>query len=77
MTLIKNTQKKLYKNRKIVKQMKYKLDKYIEKDLSIQTNNSSYSSSSSSSSSTFSLLNPEELPQNWDEKFMRHFITEK
>jgi transcription initiation factor IIE alpha subunit len=56
MSLIKNRQKELYKNRKIVKKLKYKLDEYTEKDLFISTNNSS--------SSTFSLLNPEELPQN-------------
>jgi hypothetical protein len=68
-SLIKDTEKELYKNRKLVKRLKYKLDEYVEKYLSVQTNNSSYSSSSSSSSSsTFLLLNPEEFPQNLDEK---------
>jgi hypothetical protein len=62
MSLIKDRQKELYKNRKLVKRLKYKLDEYIEKDKSVPTNNS-YSSSSSSSSS-FSLLYPEELLQN-------------
>jgi hypothetical protein len=71
LSIIKNGQKELYKNRKIVKEMKYKLNEYIVKDPSLPTN------TSSSSSSTFSLLNPKELPQNFDEKFMRRFITEK
>jgi hypothetical protein len=70
MTLIKNAQKKLYKNRKLVKQMIYKVDEYIEKDPSSPTNNSS-------SSSIFLLLNLGELIQNLSEKFMGYFITEK
>jgi hypothetical protein len=61
-SFIKNSQKELYKNRKLVKKLKYKLDEYIEKNSSIPTNNSS--------SSPFLLLNPEELPQNLSEKFM-------
>jgi hypothetical protein len=47
-----------------MKQLKYKLDEYIKKDPSIPTNNSS----SSSSSPPFYLLNPEEIPLNWNEK---------
>jgi hypothetical protein len=53
MSLIEDIQKELYKNRKLVKQLKYKLDEYNEKYPSIPTNNSS----SSSCSFTFSLLN--------------------
>jgi hypothetical protein len=48
-----------------VKQLKYKLDEYIKKDPSIPTNNSP---SSSSSPPSFSLLNPEEILLNWNEK---------
>jgi hypothetical protein len=70
LSIIKNKQKKLYRNRKIVKQMNYKEDKYIVKHSSLQTNNySSYS--------TFFLLNSEEIPLNLDEKSIRHIITEK
>jgi hypothetical protein len=43
-----------------VKQLKYELDEYVQKDLFISINNSS----SSSSSFPFTALNPEELPPN-------------
>jgi hypothetical protein len=38
LTIIKNTQKELYKNRKIAKQMKYEQDEYIEKIRQIPLN---------------------------------------
>jgi activator of HSP90 ATPase len=74
MSFIKDKQKELAKNRKEVKQLKYKLDEYIQKDSYISINNSSSSSlssspsssspSSSSPSSPYSVLSLEELPPN-------------
>jgi hypothetical protein len=71
MSFIKDKQKELAKNRKKVKQLKYKLDEIIQKDPYISMNNSS----STSLFSPSSLLSPEELPQNWTEHQMREYIT--
>jgi hypothetical protein len=73
MSFIKDKQKELAKNRKEVKQLKFKLDQYIQKDTYISINNSS----STSPSSPYSVLSPEELPQNLSDKEMRSFITNK
>jgi hypothetical protein len=43
-----------------VKQLKYKLDEFFQKDLFISVNNSS----STSPSSPYSVLNPDERPLN-------------
>jgi hypothetical protein len=67
---IKEKQKEVNKNRREVKKLTYKLDEYKQKDLFTLSNNSSSSSSSS-------LLDPNERPQNWTEKQMRDFITDK
>jgi hypothetical protein len=78
MSFIKNKQKEPAKNRKQVKQLKYKLDEFVQKDPFISMNYfSSFSSSSSSSSSTFLLLNLEELPINWTDEQMRDFIIKE
>jgi hypothetical protein len=74
LSLIKDRQKELCKNRNPVNQMRYKLDEYFENHPSIPIINSS---SSSSSSSKFSLLNSKEIPRNWNDKVILHFITEK
>jgi hypothetical protein len=56
-----------------VKKLTYKLNEFIQKDQFISMNNSS----STSPSSPYSLLSPEELPQNWTDKQMREYITNK
>jgi hypothetical protein len=73
MSFIKDKQKQLAKNRKEVKQLKYKLEEFVQKNPFTSMNNSS----STSSSSPYSLLSPEELPQNWSDKQMREFITKR
>jgi hypothetical protein len=55
-----------------VKDLKYKLDEYIQKAPFISMNNSS-----STSSSPYLVLNPEQLPKNWTDKEMREFIIKK
>jgi hypothetical protein len=71
--LISNDMSFIKDKQKEVKQLKYKLDEFIQKDPFISINNSY----STSSSSPYSLLSPEELPQNWSDKQMRDYITQK
>jgi hypothetical protein len=73
MSFIKDKQNENRKNRNEVKQLKYKLDEFIQKDPFISTSNSS----STSSSSPYSLLILEELPHNLSDKQMQEYITEK
>jgi hypothetical protein len=65
MSFIFDKHKELNKNR-------IQLDEFVQKDPFISINNSS-----STSSSPYSVLNPEELPQNWSDKQIREFITKR
>jgi hypothetical protein len=67
---IKYKQKEVRNNRNELKKLKYKLDEYIQKDLFILSNNTT-------SSSFSSLLDPDMLPQNWNEEQKLDFIINK